>query len=332
MTTRISIVVPFLDERATLEELHRQLREATVGLEGVEFIFVDDGSTDGGAQLIEALALQTAGVTLLVLRGNFGKAAALAAGFDAAQGEVVITLDADLQDDPAEIPRFLAELAQGWDVVSGYKKQRHDPWHKVLSSRIFNWLVRKLTGTRLHDVNCGFKAYRREVLESLRLYGSLHRFIPILAHWRRFRIGELVVQHHPRRAGRSKYGGGRIFRGLIDLMTVCFLLAFERRPAHFFGMIGIPCTLLGLAINTYLAILWLGGEWIGRRPLLILGVLLLVLGVQFLATGFLAELLVHFSSHQRPYSLKRRVTSAGAQASPQPSDRKETCPTTSPIS
>ena len=307
-----SFVIPFLNEEGTLRELYERIRkvgEESARIGDFEVIFVDDGSTDGGTRVVEELLAEYSNVILLQLQGNFGKAAALAAGFGATSGDIVMTLDADLQDDPKEIPRFLEELDRGYDVVSGHKLKRHDPWHKVFPSRVFNWMVRMMTGTRLHDVNCGFKAYRRSVLENVRLYGSLHRFIPVLAHWKRFRISEIVVEHHARTHGVSKYGGGRFFRGVMDLSTVCFLLRYERRPAHFFGLLGIPCTLAGTAINLHLSLLWLQGERIGHRPLLTLGVLLMVVGVQFLAAGFVAELLVHFTSPQRPYVLKRELRS-----------------------
>src|SRR6185503_20884029 len=205
---------------------------------------------------------------LLQLQGNFGKSAALAAGFTEARGDVVFTLDADLQDDPKEIPRFLAKLDEGFDLVSGYKEKRNDPITKVLPSRVFNAMVRRLTGVRLHDVNCGFKAYRAVVLKNLRLYGEMHRFVPVLAHWKRFKIAEIVVEHHARKFGVSKFGGGRFFRGLMDLLTVFFLLKYERRPAHFFGGFGAAILLTGTGLLTYLSVLWVMGERIGGRPLL----------------------------------------------------------------
>jgi glycosyltransferase involved in cell wall biosynthesis len=238
----------------------------------------------------------------------------LAAGFTEARGVVVFTLDADLQDDPKEIPRFLAKLDEGFDLVSGYKEKRNDPFTKVVPSRIFNAMVRRLTGVRLHDVNCGFKAYRAVVLKNLRLYGEMHRFVPVLAHWKRFKIGEIVVEHHARKFGKSKFGGGRFFRGLMDLLTVFFLLKYERRPAHFFGGIGALISLSGVGILSYLSVLWLMGEAIGRRPLLILGVMAVVVGVQVLGTGLIAELIVHLGAAQAPYVIRRRVEHTGHAA------------------
>lgn len=309
MPPSISFVIPFVDEEPTLAELCAGIAAATRPTgRSFEVILVDDGSRDAGAARAAELAARHPGeVRLVELRGNFGKSAALAAGFERAAGDVVFTLDADLQDDPREIPRFLAALDDGLDVVSGYKKTRHDPWHKVLPSRIFNWLVRRLTGVPLHDINCGFKCYRAEVLRDVRLYGELHRFIPALAAMNRFRVGEIVVEHHPRRHGVSKFGAGRFFRGLMDLLTVAFLSKYLRKPLHFFGSIGMLSFLAGLAICGHLTVVWFSGERIGQRPLLTLGVLLIVIGVQILATGLIAELVVHVAGDRRPYRVRRTV-------------------------
>ncbi|HYJ08968.1 MAG TPA: glycosyltransferase family 2 protein [Polyangiaceae bacterium] len=311
MRPRLSFVVPFKDEAATLRELTVRIDETVrAGLgpgETYELWFVDDGSRDDSVRTVEQLIAERPEVHLLELQGNFGKSAALAAGFAEARGDVVFTLDADLQDDPKEIPRFLAKLEEGFDLVSGYKEKRNDPISKVLPSRVFNALVRRLTGIRLHDVNCGFKAYRAVVLKNLRLYGEMHRFVPVLAHWKRFKIGEIVVQHHARKFGESKFGGGRFFRGLMDLLTVFFLLKYERRPAHFFGGVGVMLLMAGFAVLSYLTVLWAQGEPIGKRPLLILGVLCVVVGVQVLATGLIAELIVHLGAGHAPYVVRRRL-------------------------
>jgi glycosyltransferase involved in cell wall biosynthesis len=312
----LSFVIPFMNERDTLRELYERIAESVRGVlkegESFEVLFIDDGSTDDSCEVIERLVAEHDNVELIQLQGNFGKSAALAAGFSRCAGRVVFTLDADLQDDPKEIPRFLAKLAEGFDLVSGYKLERHDPISKVLPSRVFNWMVRTATGTRLHDVNCGFKAYRDTVLRNVRVYGELHRFMPVLAHWKRFRIGEIAVEHHARRFGHSKFGGGRFFRGLMDLMTVTFLLRYERRPAHFFGAIGVVTTLVGAALGVYLTVLKIMGQEIGHRPLLILAVLLIVVGVQILATGLIAELLAN-SNQAQPFVIRRTVRSAPAQ-------------------
>lgn len=317
MRPELSFVVPFMNEEETLRTLFEGIRAAVSALgKSFEIVFIDDGSTDGSAKVAEFLVQENPGVVMLIaLRGNFGKSAALAAGFAEARGEVVFTMDADLQDDPTEIPRFLEELDKGFDLVSGYKRKRNDPITKVLPSRVFNWMVRTLTGTHLHDVNCGFKAYRRVVIENVRLYGELHRFVPILAHARRFRIGEIAVQHHPRTHGVTKFGGGRFLRGLMDLLTVYFIMRYERRPAHFFGGVGTLCAISGFAILTYLVVLWFAGEAIGHRPLLSLGVLLVVVGLQFLATGLIGELLVHIGGTSAPF-LVGKVTGGEAPMTP----------------
>lgn len=320
MQPRLSFVIPFMDEEATLRELADRIdqaaRDCLAPGETYELWFVDDGSRDGSLRVAEELVAERPQVHLLELQGNFGKSAALAAGFHEVRGEIVFTLDADLQDDPKEIPRFLAKLDEGFDLVSGYKEKRNDPITKVFPSRVFNAMVRRLTGVRLHDVNCGFKAYRSVVLKNLRLYGEMHRFVPVLAHWKRFKIGEIVVQHHARKFGKSKFGGGRFFRGLMDLLTVFFLLKYERRPAHFFGAVGAFILAAGLGVLAYLTVLWTLGESIGKRPLLILGVMGVVVGVQILATGLIAELIVHLGAAQAPYVVRRRLSHAAAGQGP----------------
>jgi glycosyltransferase involved in cell wall biosynthesis len=312
----LSFVIPFMNEKDTLVELFDRIAASVRPLlragEEFEVIFVDDGSTDGSTQVAVELCKQHPECSLIELRGNFGKSAALAAGFDRARGDIVFTLDADLQDDPKEIPRFLAELDKGLDVVSGYKQKRHDPIHKVFPSRVFNAMVRSLTGTKLRDVNCGFKAYRADVVKNVRLYGELHRFVPVLAHLKRFKVGEIVVEHHPRRFGVSKFGARRFFRGFVDLLTVTFLLRYDRKPAHFFGIFGGLLSMLGLGICGYLSVLWFLGEAIGHRPLLTLGVLLIGVGLQVLLTGLLAELLVHQGGGSAPYLVRRIVSERDA--------------------
>jgi glycosyltransferase involved in cell wall biosynthesis len=318
MQPRFSFIIPFMDEAETLRELAERIDQAARGClgpgESYELVFIDDGSRDDSVRIVQELVAERSEVRLIELQGNFGKSAALAAGFTEARGDVVFTLDADLQDDPKEIPRFLAKLDEGFDLVSGYKEKRNDPFTKVVPSRIFNAMVRRLTGVRLHDVNCGFKAYRAVVLKNLRLYGEMHRFVPVLAHWKRFKIGEIVVEHHARKFGKSKFGGGRFFRGLMDLLTVFFLLKYERRPAHFFGGVGALISLSGVGILSYLSVLWMMGEAIGKRPLLILGVMAVVVGVQILATGLIAELIVHLGAAQAPYVVRRRLEHADSSA------------------
>src|SRR4051794_2868673 len=257
----ISVVVPLFNEAESLPTLHAELARvfADGSLGPAEFVFVDDGSRDASWAVVREIAARDGRVKALRLRRNFGKAAALTAGFQVVRGEVVLTLDGDLQDDPAEIPRFVAKLAEGLDVVSGWKRRRFDPWHKVYPSRVFNWLVSTLTGCVLHDHNCGFKAYRREVIGEVDVYGELHRFIPVLAFARGFRVGEIEVNHRARRFGASKYGFSRFFKGLLDLLTVRFLTRFGERPMHVLGGVGLALSSIGSAGLLYLAVIWLRG-------------------------------------------------------------------------
>ena len=229
----ISVVVPALNEEDSLESLHQQVSKACerVGSQ-LQIVFVDDGSTDNSWGVIQKLSRENANTQGVRFRRNFGKAAALAVGFARCDGDVVFTMDADLQDDPCEIPRFLEKLSEGYDVVSGWKKVRHDPWHKVLPSRVFNWLVSRLTGVKLHDHNCGFKAYRRDVLSEVDLYGERHRFIPVLADARGWKVGEIEVTHHARKFGQSKYGVSRLVKGFLDLITIYLLTGYSGRPLH----------------------------------------------------------------------------------------------------
>ena len=301
----LSVVVPVYNEVESLPLLHEELTRTLATLDlPYELIFVDDGSTDGSDRGLVALYRADPHVQVIQFRRNFGKAAALEAGFTASHGDAVVTLDADLQDVPAEIPRLLAALDDGADLVSGWKHPRHDPRSKTIPSALFNRVVRAMTGVQLHDFNCGLKAYRAEVLPEIRIYGELHRFIPVLAHVRGFRIVELPVQHRERRFGRSKFGGSRFARGFFDLLTVLFLTQYTRRPLHFFGWFGIVTLLLGLGINAYLAVLWFLGQPIGNRPLLTLGVLLMILGTQFVVFGLLAEMIASSATTQ-DFSVRR---------------------------
>jgi glycosyltransferase involved in cell wall biosynthesis len=299
----ISVVVPLQNEAESLATLHAELaRVFEPGGPGeAEFVFVDDGSRDGSWAVIGQLAGSDPRVRGIRFRRNFGKAAALTAGFRAARGTIVFTLDGDLQDDPAEIPRFLAQLdgGEGSDVVSGWKRTRHDPWHKVGPSRVFNWMVSALTGCQLHDHNCGFKAYRRPVLDEVTLYGELHRFIPVLAHYRGFRVTEIVVNHRARRFGRSKYGVARFVKGLLDLVTVHFLSRYGQRPLHVLGALGLAMLGLGSLGLTYLAVIWLrGGGPIGTRPLMFYSGTLMGVGTQLLCLGVLAEMVTAYNIHE----------------------------------
>lgn len=299
----LSVVIPVYNERESLILLHAELVAVAQShaLE-LQIIFVDDGSRDGSWETIVQLARSDRRIEAIRFRRNFGKAAALLAGFRAARGELTITLDADLQDDPAEIPRFIAAVKGGLDVVSGWKKKRYDPWHKVWPSRVFNGLVSRLTGVYLHDHNCGMKCYRTEVFREVRLYGELHRFIPVLAHARGFSVGELVINHRPRRFGKSKYGVRRFVKGFLDLLTVKFVTSFSHRPQHMLGTAGLLSFSLGLIGLSYLSATWLVRyfnpeselEPLHNRPMLIYSVGAVLLGVQLLSMGFVAELMTAF--------------------------------------
>jgi glycosyltransferase involved in cell wall biosynthesis len=286
----ISVIVPAFNERESLQPLFDEI-QAALGHRRHEVVFVDDGSTDGSRQVMLKLAEEHDHVRVVKFHRNFGKSAAYAAGFRECHGDIVITLDGDLQDDPAGIPDFLARLDDGLDLVCGWKRRRHDPISKTFPSRVFNAITSTATGIPLHDFNCGFKAYRRELVDELSIYGELHRFIPALAYWKGFRVGEVEVNHRPRIHGSSKFGARRFLSGMMDLVTVLFLTRFNRRPLHLFGSAGLASFFVGLVVNAYLSVLWLQGQPIGTRPLLLLGVLLMVIGLQFFALGLLADLL-----------------------------------------
>ena len=288
----ISVVVPMRDEERTVEPLYDELARALEPRgEPWEVVFVDDGSRDGTAEALVRLHAATTNVKVVRLRRNAGKAAALDAGFREVEGDLVVTIDGDLQDDPAEIPRLLARLDEGYDLVTGWKEHRHDPFARRILSRVFNAVTGRISGLRLHDMNCGLKAFRVEVARELDLYGELHRFVPVLAHDLGFRVTELPVNHRAREHGRSRYGMERYLRGFFDLLTVSFMSRYRHRPLHLFGGLGLLLGALGTVILLYLTVVKLAGEPIGRRPLLLLGVLLVVVGIQFLSLGLLSELL-----------------------------------------
>jgi dolichol-phosphate mannosyltransferase len=331
----ISVVIPVFNERESLPTLYAEIAEvARKETLDLEIVFVDDGSTDRSWDVIAELARKESAVRGLRFRRNFGKAAALSAGFRAARGELILTLDADLQDDPHEIPRFLAALRRGeeadpaasghleearagrLDVVSGWKRVRHDPWHKVGPSRVFNWMVSRLTGVHLHDHNCGMKCYRAEIFREVRLYGELHRFIPVLAAARGFRVGEIEINHRPRRFGRSKYGVRRFVKGFLDLLTVKFLTGFGQRPQHALGGIGLISFLLGCLGLVYLAVTWIIRLWhpdwfppLHQRPALIYALAALLLGAQMMSIGFLAELIIAYQGRDEDsYSIAEQTS------------------------
>ena len=303
---KLSLVIPVLNEVDSLRELHAQIAKiASEQSLDIEVIFVDDGSRDGSWKLIEQLARDDSRVSGIRFRRNFGKAAALTAGLKRATGDLILTMDADLQDDPAEIPNFLAKLNEGdgADFVNGWKMRRLDPWHKTYPSKVFNWLVSRLTGLKLHDHNCGVKLFGAEVARDVHLYGEMHRFVPVLAHAKGFRVVELGVNHRPRQHGYSKYGIRRFTRGFLDLLTVAFLTNYGQRPHHMLGWIGLICLSLGFAGLGYLAVIWLlmnvCSIWpptpIGNRPLLAYSIASTLLGAQAIAVGLIAELIVHYN-------------------------------------
>ena len=306
----ISVVVPVLNEEDSIQTLVDHLVGVLADMgRTFEIVFVDDGSRDSTVDRIRQAHAADPKIRLVRFRRNFGKAAALCAGFDASRGTIVVTMDGDLQDDPAEIPRLLEKLeVENLDLVSGWKQHRQDPVSKRLPSKLFNWVTRKLARIELHDFNSGFKVYRREVLDEIALYGELHRYIPVLASRKGFLVGEVSVKHHPRRHGSSKYGWDRFYKGLLDLITVLFITRYTRRPFHLFGVIGLGSLGVGFGINVYLLSLWLQGQYLSNRPLLLLGILMMLLGIQVLTTGLIGEMITFKNFRgSDTYSVKERL-------------------------
>ncbi|WP_166831461.1 glycosyltransferase family 2 protein [Thalassoroseus pseudoceratinae] len=317
----LSIIIPVLNEDESLRELYSEITTACDENQvAFEVVFIDDGSTDQSWAVVDELAQQDDRISGIRFRRNFGKAAALTAGMRAARGQVIMMMDADLQDDPAEIPKFLAKLDEGYDVVNGWKQRRLDPWHKVYPSKVFNWMVSKLTKLSLHDHNCGLKLFRTEVAREIRIYGELHRFIAVLAHARGFRVTEVPVHHRSRQFGHSKYGVKRFMRGFLDLLTVKFLTGFGQRPQHMLGAFGLLFFGLGLVGLGILAVCWLltnvagfSFDPIGTRPLLAYSVASALLGAQAISLGLLAELIVSNTGRDADtYSVAERTSSTGA--------------------
>ena len=307
--TVISIVVPVRDEERSIEPLYGELCGALAELRDEwEVVYVDDGSADGTFAELVRLHNAHENVRVVRLRKRLGKAAALDAGFAQAAGDTIVTIDGDLQDDPVEIPRLLAKLDEGFDLVSGWKQDRRDPLSRRVPSRVFNRVAGWVSGTRLHDMNCGLKAFRGEVAKELSLYGELHRFIPLLAVDRGFRVVEVPVNHRPRTYGRSRYGMERYVRGFLDLLTVAFISRYRHRPLHLFGGVGLALAAVGFVVLSYLTVLKLTGEAIGGRPLLVLGVLLVVVGIQLLSLGLISELITsHHAARARAEGRTERL-------------------------
>ena len=289
----ISFVVPLLNEEESLKALHEAVTRSVESLlYGYEIIGVDDGSTDDSPAVLEGLYEQDREhVRVIQFRRNFGKTAAMTAGFARARGQIIVTLDADLQDDPGELPKLLAKLDEGYDLVVAWRANRQDTIAKTWPSRLANTTVSAMTGVKLHDLNCGFKVYRREVVRDLKLYGELHRYVPVLAHWKGYRVAEVPVTHHPRQFGQSKYGAGRLARGYIDFLSVLFLTTYLKRPMHLFGLTGSLFAGVGILTMLYLAVVWLVEGGIGWRPLLFFGTTALVVGIQLISIGLLGEML-----------------------------------------
>jgi glycosyltransferase involved in cell wall biosynthesis len=304
----LSIVIPLYNEQDSLTELVRTIVEKLQPANVVyEIIFVDDGSSDGSLAVLKSLKTQFPLIKILSFRKNYGKSAALAEGFKLAGGEIVVTMDADLQDDPAEIPNLMKQIRSGFDMISGWKKKRHDPLHKTIPSRFFNFTTSLLTGIKIHDFNCGLKAYRNRVIKEIPVYGELHRYLPVLAHWRGYTVGEMVVQHHPRKYGSSKYGLRRFFEGFFDLLTVLFLTRYKQKPLHLFGFLGLASFFFGFMISVYLTFLWFEGHAIGNRPLLFLGILLIIVGMQSFSIGLIGEMITNLKDEERVYSIKEKI-------------------------
>lgn len=300
------MLIPLYNEVESLQELHEEITGVIDSLgRSAELLYIDDGSTDGSFDLLKELHAQRPGVRVFQFRKNYGKSAALAKGFQEARGDFIITMDADLQDDPKEIPALIAKLEEGYDLVSGWKKNRFDPFVKRTTSKMFNRVTCLLTGLKINDINCGLKAYRREVTEAISVYGQLHRFLPVLAQWEGFRITEIVVHHHARKYGVSKFGFSRFTAGFFDLITVLFITRYTRRPLHLFGFAGLLSFLFGSAISIYLAIERLFfNKFLSNRPLIWLGILAIIVGVQFVSIGLLGEMITESRKGQVDYATR----------------------------
>ena len=306
----ISVVIPTFNEQDSLIELSNSLervlsREAK---NNYEVLFIDDGSTDSTFSVMKEINKKNPKFKAIRFRRNYGKSAALSVGFKAAKGAVIITMDADLQDDPLEIPNLMSKIREGYDLVSGWKKKRNDPINKTLPSKFFNFVTAKTSGLKLHDFNCGLKAYRSEAAKSLDIYGEMHRYLPVLAHWNGFRIAEIPVKHHPRKHGKTKFGASRYVKGFLDLITLLFTSRYLKRPLHFFGTIGALMGLVGFGIDTWLTVEWIMGDtFLSNRPLALLGIALIIVGVQLVSLGLLGEMIVKNFKRDEEYQIRENL-------------------------
>ena len=304
---KISVVIPLYNEEESLVPLTHEIRKALYELKYMwEVIFVDDGSRDKSLEVLRDISNKDKRFKYISFRKNYGKSAALQVGFKQISGDIIVTMDADLQDDPYEIPNLINKLSEGFDLVSGWKKRRMDPFIKRKSSKFFNFITRLISGIKIHDFNCGLKAYRREVVENIKVYGELHRYMPVLAGWQGYTISEIEVKHHPRRYGKTKFGISRFFKGFIDLITVIFTTRYIKRPMHLFGFLGALSFLIGLFVSIYLTIDWINGHYLSNRPMLFLGMLLIIVGVQFFSVGLLGEMLVNNFMNEKEYEIKEK--------------------------
>lgn len=305
----ISIVIPLYNEEDSLAELFEKLEQvmSQIGVE-YEYIFVDDGSVDKSLPVLRDLFQRSSKVRVISFRRNYGKSAALSAGFKEVRGDYVITMDADLQDDPDEIPRLLRKLGEGVDLVSGWKQNRQDPLTKTIPSRFFNFVTSLISGLKLHDFNCGLKAYRVEVVRTISVYGELHRFIPVLAGWEGFKVDEIQVRHFGRKYGRSKYGTKRFLNGFFDLVTVMFITRRSTNPLHFFGRMSIALFVLGALPQLYFLVQWLGGAALRVRPIMLGGFVLIIVSLQIASIGLLAEMITARSGNDASYALREYLT------------------------
>lgn len=306
----LSIVIPLFNEEESLRPLFTQIEKVCKQCcDSFEVVFVDDGSTDQSLDILKELRQSHPDqIKIISFRKNYGKSAALSEGFQSAKGDIIITMDADLQDDPNEIPNLIAKIEEGYDLVSGWKKRRHDPISKTLPSNLFNFVTAKLTGIPLHDFNCGLKAYRNDVVRDIPVYGELHRYLPVLANWQGYKVSEIPVKHHPRKFGKTKFGINRFFHGFFDLLTVLFITRYRKTPLYIFGGIGSTFFLFGFLIEAYLTVLKLLGHFgITRRPLFFLGFLLIIVGIQFFSIGLLGDMISSHFSEKQQYSIKEKL-------------------------